>query len=131
MAADGLLGEQRDEDPEGHRLAELRRQLSSLARNPKRRYSEWTADTPCSWRPLEVLSPESGLPFSNSGAWEFIAHCLDEGWPMTEIILEKPPGQRAYVITPHLGSRRLYIKLQLRNGRLLGRSFHYSEVSRD
>src|SRR5262245_47693409 len=131
MPDTGGLADPEPEGTEAARLEEVRRQLASLARNRRRRYSEWTPGAPCQWQPLQVVSPETGLPIGVHGAWEFAAQCLEDGCPLTEVVLEKPPGAIAYVMKPALGDRQLYIKLQLCKGRVLGRSFHYSESHRE
>ena len=62
------------------------------------------------------------------GPGSLIAELLDGGHPLEEIILYKPPGKRAYVMHVELvvGQPKLYIKLELRSGKVIGRSFHYS-----
>ena len=63
------------------------------------------------------------------GAWEFIAELLESGNEIQEIELDNPRGKTGYVILASGGAQRLdiYIKLQLGNGAVIGRSFHYSE----
>lgn len=78
---------------------------------------------------MQVVNPESGLPFTEVRAWEYIADLLDANHPLTEITLEHPPGELAYVMTVSLAERtpELYVKLQLLRRKVLGRSFHYSD----
>lgn len=46
---------------------------------------------------------------------------------MEEIILDQPPGKKAYVVLAHgWESEKIYIKLQLGSGQVIGRSFHLS-----
>ncbi len=80
---------------------------------------------------MQVISPESGLPFSDAGAWALVAECLERGCALTEIVLEKPAGERAYVMIEPVGERSVYMKVQLGNGTILGRSFHYSDPDHD
>jgi len=85
---------------------------------------------PTDWRPNQIRSPTSGDFFTQDGAWHFIADLLESGHSIEEIILCKPPGRRAYVMHVELGPNlpKLYIKLQLGSGKVIGRSFHYSTV---
>ena len=117
---------------------ELRRQKSldvarsdllALVRKKKARFVEWTSQQPTEWRPYEVLNPDTGLQFTSSSAWALIGDLLERGHPMREIVLRKPPGKRAYVLIVELDPTcaPLYIKLQLGNGKVICRSFHYSE----
>ena len=108
---------------------EIRRLLEGLARDPRRRKTEFTRECPTEWRPQTVRDPETDMPFSDSGAWYLIAERIRCGEPIEVISLRTPAGQPGYVMNfalclqdPHL-----YVKLQLANSRLIGRSFHYSD----
>ena len=78
-----------------------------------------------------MIDPAGGLdaPFTNAGAWEFIASKLDEGHDVEVIDLRKPLGTKAYVMKIDIdpNARMLYVKVEFRAGKILGRSFHYSE----
>lgn len=106
------------------RIAEARYQLATLARRKTARDLGWPRD----WRPQTVRDPFTGEWFTDAGAWEFIADCLDAGEALQEIVLDNPPGKLAYVL--HLdtdkNSPRIYIKVRLGAGKVLGISFHYS-----
>jgi hypothetical protein len=118
----------RDEQ-EGN-LPEIRRQLISLSCNKKCRISAFSRERPVDWRPTQVRSPLSGLPFTEAGAWAFIAERLEAGHPIQAIMLDQPPGSTGYVMEIHLEVDRpaLYVKLELGgSGKVFGRSFHYSE----
>ena len=113
---------------------DTRRQLADLARRPQRRSATFRSGSPIDWRPHQVRNPEADLDpphdvFTEAGAWEFIARKLDDGHDVQVLTLRAPEGARAYVMTIHLedSTPPLYVKLQLRHGRILGRSFHYSE----
>lgn len=71
--------------------------------------------------------------FTEVGAWEFIAELLEAGHPIQEIDLEIPAGKKAYVLLASGGEKRpeIYIKVQLGSGQVIGRSFHYSERSKN
>jgi hypothetical protein len=74
-----------------------------------------------------VLDPETGVPFTPSGAWGFVANHFEAGADFEEIILKQPAGRAGYVLTiPMPGGQTLYIKVQLGKNFVIGRSFHYS-----
>ena len=85
-------------------------------------------EMPCDWRPTEVNNPRTGLPFDDKSAWHYIAELAESGHPIEEMTLEKPAGDKGHVMTISLeaGVPDLYIKIQLKRGRIWGRSFHYS-----
>jgi hypothetical protein len=111
-------------------LGSIRHQLVVLARSRKTRVVEWSREMPTDWRPYQIRNPITGDFFTQDGAWHFIADLLESGHPIEEIILCQPPGRRAYVMLVELGPKlpKLYIKLQLGSGKVIGRSFHYSTV---
>jgi hypothetical protein len=78
-----------------------------------------------------VLSPESGLPFTDSGAWHFIADLLEAGHEVSEIEMKKPKGKVGYVLKTagYTGCPKIYIKLTLSANMVNGRSFHNDEWS--
>ncbi len=52
---------------------------------------------------------------------------LEGGADVQEILLEKPPGKKGYVLKlAGQGTNVIYIKLQLGSGNVIGRSFHLS-----
>ena len=113
--------------------AETRRQLALLARRPHARTTAFNPQRPTEWKPNEVRRPEGGFfpYFTEAAAWELIADMLERGHNVEEIELRKPPGAKGYVMKIELApdSPMLYVKLQLRSGQIVGRSFHYSERS--
>jgi hypothetical protein len=112
-------------------LAEIRHQLEILCRKKRARTSAWTPDRPTDWRPNSVINPEDCQPFTDCGAWEFVADCLSRGILLEPIELDLPTGKTGYVMTIPLGDRDLYVKLQLGAGKVIGRSFHYSNRRSD
>jgi hypothetical protein len=46
---------------------------------------------------------------------------------LEEVLLASPPGKTGYVVEAALNERSLYVKVQLGAGKIIGRSFHYSE----
>ncbi len=98
--------------------------MAVLARQRRKCILGWPRD----WRPTEVVNPATGEPFTAWGAWEFIAELLERGHALEEVVLDNPPGKRAYVMRVDLQRDRpqLYIKVQLGSGFIIGRSFHPS-----
>jgi hypothetical protein len=72
----------------------------------------------------------SGEAFTDAGAWEFVVMLLESGHPTEVVELKQPPGRKGYVmkVDGAAGQPKIYIKLQLGSGRVLGRSFHESTV---
>jgi hypothetical protein len=67
------------------------------------------------------------LPFTEPGAWQFIADLLDSGVDVSRIELRRPPGKVAFAIRTWLSDgKELYVKLQMGASCVIGRSFHYS-----
>lgn len=106
-----------------------RRELAVLARRPRARQTEFSPARPTVWQPRQVCNPDGDFPFTDAGAWDLIASKLESGLDVEVITLENPPGATGYVMKIELESTAptLYVKLELRSGRILGRSFHYSE----
>ena len=67
--------------------------------------------------------------FTDASAWEFIASQLEADCEVEPITLEKPLGAKGYVMKIELASDEtpIYIRVQLRGNKIIGRSFHYSE----
>jgi hypothetical protein len=114
-------------------LDQVRRELVQRARRPRSR----VRDNPNKWHPTEVTNPAFGdVPFTEAGAWEFLADQLEQGLEFWEVEQDDPPGVKAYEMTIDLGNRpeepSLYVKLRLGHGnRVMGRSFHYSTRQRE
>jgi len=121
------------QDEAGSELSpEIRHQLVVLAGRSGSRIAEFTPKAPTKWNPYQVLNPETKLPFTDTSAWQLIADELKSGCEVELIWLDKPPGKRGYVLYKKLqvDRPRLYIKLQLGSGYVIGRSFHYEEVGK-
>jgi hypothetical protein len=84
---------------------------------------------PTEWTPGKVINPEVDMPFTEAGAWVFVARLLDTGYPIQQVTLRQSISEVAYVLLVDLkpGMPKLYIKLQLKGGKICGRSFHYSD----
>jgi len=78
--------------------------------------------------PNSVADPQTLLPFTEVGAWNFVADSVEDGVTIEEVVLEKPPGATGYVIKVTVSrTDTIYIKLRLRGTLVIGRSFHYSD----
>lgn len=109
---------------------ETRRQLVLLARRSQSRSATFSRARPTDWRPSDVRDPAGWFPyFTGPTAWEFIASRLEGGEEVEVVELHQPPGARGYVMKIDVGADvpSLYVKLELRAGKIIGRSFHYSE----
>ena len=111
--------------------AATRRNLTRLASSRHTRTSAFSSARPTDWRPTQVRNPNGLLDdhFTDSTAWELIASALADGHPVEILELRKPPGAWGYVMKIDIepGQPQLYVKLELGTGKVLGRSFHYSE----
>ena len=67
--------------------------------------------------------------FTEATAWELIASKLEADHPVEVVELQKPAGAKGYVMKIDIepGQPRLYVKLQLGPGKVIGRSFHDSK----
>ena len=109
----------------------IRHQLVVLARRANARTTKFSPDRPSDWRPEQVRTPDGVLDthFTEKAAWDRIASSIEDGHPLETIQLDKPPGATGYVMKIDIepGRPQLYIKLELGSGKIIGRSFHYSE----
>ena len=109
---------------------QIRNQIVALARSKHKRVSMFSRKAPTRWKPFQVLNPKSklDLPFNDNEAWEYIASLVEDDHDIEVIDLKKPPGAKGYVLKVEMGSNQtLYIKVQLGNSKIIGRSFHYSD----
>ena len=106
----------------------LKMELAKLARTPHLRINIWSKEVPLDWNPTQITNPETDMPFTDSSAWIFIAELLESNHPFDLVELRRPPGEVAYETTAPLRPNlpKVYIKIQKRCGRIIGRSFHYS-----
>ncbi len=110
--------------------ASIRAELVRRARSRKTRIvGEASAGFPSRWIPGAVRNPQDGQPFTEPGAWDFVATTLEDGHPFEEIKLHQPAGRTGYVLKIQLTPNEpiLYVKLQLSASEVIGRSFHYTD----
>ena len=109
----------------------VRCQLIVLARRPGAHIAQTRPGRPIDWRPRDVRNPDGLLDthFTLATAWELIADRLERGQEVTVIELNQPKGRKGYVMSIDMGPDvpSLYVKLELGSGKIIGRSFHYSE----
>lgn len=114
-------------------IAAVRKTLAAACLDRKRRTHEWTPQIPTEWQPEDVTNPFTigdgltGVPFTPESAWRFVHSLLEQGVPLQEVDLEKPPNRKGYVMQVPLGGRMLYIKLMPWSNGVYGRSFHWSD----
>ena len=107
----------------------MRKLLAAMCRKP-----EYRAHAPSlgidrqRWRPFEVREQATLSHFTDEGAWECTAECLESGSP----IRYKGPcaefNDHAYVLIDQTsGLEDIYIKIALIDGirKVIGISFHY------
>lgn len=108
--------------------ADLRREMVRLIR--ENRFSKaFSREAPVDWRPYEVRNPSTNELFTEKSAQEYIAKLLEDGHPVSEIKLTKPPGKRGFEMKKALNADQgeLYVKLQMGQGCVICRSFHLSD----
>jgi len=78
-----------------------------------------------------IINPVSGLPLTDSGAWELIADLLESEHPLELVVMDEPKGKMGFVLKYGLGenSQPLYIKIHFGAGCVIGRSFHLSHYA--
>jgi len=95
---------------------------------------EWSKERPIDWRPDTVTNPDPdiNMSFTPKTCWGFIEKLLLDRHPIEIITHEKPKGEKGYVMLfeTESGLPDIYIKLQIINEILMGRSFHYSYRSK-
>lgn len=107
---------------------DIRKRLALLCRSGRKRTSIFTKKRPNRWSPTSICRPGSIDPFTEAGAWEFVADCLDSGVDIEVITLDKPPDKTGYVmLVPCDHGEEIYIKLEIVGDMVVGRSFHVSE----
>jgi len=106
----------------------IKRELAKLARQKdKRDVGIWPED-PHRWEPGSVIDPRSKKPFTYPGAWNFIAEELEKKQTsIRSVPLIAPRGKEGYEFLVSTEYGTIYIKVRLAKGKIIGRSFHYSE----
>jgi hypothetical protein len=107
-------------------IATLRKELSRLGRFGATRSNAWTRSLPCDWSPGTVQNPTTGMPFTETSAWELICDLLDGEQEFELKVMDCPAGQVALITKAQLSDSGpvVYIKLHIYRGKALCRSFH-------
>lgn len=106
---------------------DLRARLAKLCRSKRHREARYTKKRPVKWHPTSVCEAGSTTPFTEAGAWEFIACLIEDGTKIDVITLNKPPGKIGYVMLVQGNyNEKIYIKLEIVGEMVFGRSFHAS-----
>ena len=102
------------------------RELLLLASRKDCRQTDWSASIPCDWAPSTVWDPRFDREFTEQGAWLYVIELLESGHEFTPKTMRQPPNTIAYetIIELRPSLPKLYIKLQIHKGKILGRSFH-------
>lgn len=103
----------------------IRQELIRLSSREGTRRSVFTDRAPTDWNPNNARDPRSGEPYTRVGAWERVHAELVGGCEIKRVALDKPPGKTGYTFhfVDAVG-RRIYVKLQIMSGFVMGRSFH-------
>ena len=109
-----------------------RKALAQGCRDPALRITGRNLNVPNRWRPWAIKESDTGMRFSDAGAWEFIAECLlDKAIEVEDLPTKlRDPPVPAVVFKIHMPwhGERLYVKLgELRGGVVLGVSFHLED----
>lgn len=111
----------------------MRPYLAKMARTPSLRKSPPALEVARhNWHPFTVIEDATRSRFTDSGAWEFIAECIEAGVP----IELKPPCEEhqdfAYVMVhaEAQDAQRIYMKVAIcpPNKQLNGISFHFERA---
>ena len=106
-----------------------RAELARRASSRKTRTSTFTPRAPTKWHPTSLRHPATGDPFTEDNCWAFVVDAINAGEAVEVIELKRPAGNRGFVmkLAGHDGVV-IYVKLQLLDAIVLGRSFHESQV---
>ena len=103
-------------------------QLCRQCRDKRRRFSDFSSERPTRWHPNKITNPNTGLYFTEPGAWQLIGDLLEQGHEFTEKVLDKPPGAIAYEAwVRYEDGTTIYLKIEPCGPNIFGRSFHYDE----
>ena len=112
---------------------DIRQNLARRCKSKRTRTSEFREEAPTQWQPRTLRDPRSpNSPFTDEGAWEFVATALEAGVDVEVVELRQPPGKRGYTMTLNgYQAQKIYVKLQLGPSKVIGRSFHESVSNGD
>jgi hypothetical protein len=110
--------------------AAIRGWFAVRCRDPGRRTDGRKMGIANRWQPSTVRHPELHGYFTDAGAWDFIADCLEANETLQHLPPTKEfPDYAVYMVHLSIGEeRRIYMKLATRRelDMVIGVSFHYS-----
>ena len=107
-------------------LDAIKRQVAELAKQKNKRIIGSYPSDPSRWYPTTVIDPRTGSPFTDAGAWDYIAEeVVKNKNTLREVFLKAPIGKPGYELFIK-EYKAVYIKVRMANGKIIGRSFHYS-----
>lgn len=102
----------------------IRQELIRLASKGATRKAVFTSKAPTKWHPDQAYDPKTNEPYTRDAAWERVRAEL-VGCDLKTLIMKRPPGKTGYWFQFHdAKGTKIYVKLQLGSGFVLGRSFH-------
>lgn len=106
----------------------VRQELIRLAKRKQCRRTVWSPGIPCDWAPQTVWDPRFEMFFTDAGAWAYIIELLESGTEFAAVQLRRPPDTIGYEVALKLAPNlpEVYIKIQIFQARIWGRSFHNS-----
>jgi hypothetical protein len=106
----------------------IRVEIVRLASSARTRRTDFTAAYPTTWHPTGIADPRSMSAFTEAGAWEWVIEHVSSGVTLYPMILDKPPGRKAYYFEAPAAfpPSMIYVKLQICGDHIRGRSFHLS-----
>jgi hypothetical protein len=109
----------------------IRREVVRAGRYKANRISSRDFGVPDDWAPMTVINPVTGVPFTESEAWNLICSLLESGHPFQNLLLDSPKHMPAIQTTYSCegGLPTIYIKVHLFRGKICGRSFHSQLIS--
>lgn len=106
---------------------DLRKRLAKMCKSKRTYEVSFSKKRPTRWNPTSLCAVGTTSPFTEAGAWEFIACLIEDGTEIEAIPLDKPPDKTGYVMkVPGNYNDIIYIKLEIVGEKVFGRSFHAS-----
>lgn len=109
----------------------IRSWFAVRCRDPYRRSDGRKLQIAHRWEPFTVRDPDHHCFFTESGAWDYIADCLECGEQLNHLPpTDEFPDYAIYMLAAPISSqRRIYMKVAVRKDvdMVIGVSFHYSD----
>jgi len=108
----------------------VRGALVLLCRDPRMRITGRSLNTANRWMPYSVRHPQTGMIFTDAGAWEYISDSIEGGSSLTCLPpTSQLPDHAYYLIEGRSDGRGIYMKVAIRPPlrKIIGLSFHYED----